>query len=293
MIDETAPALPADRPRYLMGVGTPDDLLDAVARGIDMFDCVLPTRNGRHGVAFTRYGPVNAQERAPRRRSAPARRGEHLPGGADLFARLPAPSGQGQRDARCDAALGDQPRLLPGTDGRGCAPRSRPAGSRSFCGEAKVGLGHGATFRRGKKAPRRQPSTRPAPPTQNGITLIQPRRSPRWPLSQGDARMAISLKVNGASRSVEAEPDTPLLYVLRNDLELNGAKFGCGLAQCGACTVLVNGHATRSCVTPIGAARRRRGHHPRGARHARQAASAADAPSSTSRRRNAATASTA
>ena len=64
--------------------------------------------------------------------------------------------------------------------------------------------------------------------------------------------MAISLKVNGATRSVNAEPDTPLLYVLRNDLELNGAKFGCGLSQCGACTVLVNGVATRSCVTPIG-----------------------------------------
>ena len=63
--------------------------------------------------------------------------------------------------------------------------------------------------------------------------------------------MAVSLKVNGATRSVPAEPDTPLLYVLRNDLELNGAKFGCGLAQCGACTVLVNGQATRSCVTPI------------------------------------------
>jgi nicotinate dehydrogenase subunit A len=65
--------------------------------------------------------------------------------------------------------------------------------------------------------------------------------------------MAIRLKVNGASRSVEAEPDTPLLYVLRNDFELNGAKFGCGLAQCGACTVLVNGKPTRSCVTPISA----------------------------------------
>ena len=64
--------------------------------------------------------------------------------------------------------------------------------------------------------------------------------------------MAISLKVNGARHSTPAEPDTPLLYVLRNDFELNGAKFGCGLAQCGACTVLVNGKATRSCVTPIG-----------------------------------------
>src|SRR6186713_2805230 len=58
-IAEVAPALPAERPRYLMGVGTPDDLLAAVARGIDMFDCVLPTRNGRHGLAFTRFGPIN------------------------------------------------------------------------------------------------------------------------------------------------------------------------------------------------------------------------------------------
>jgi nicotinate dehydrogenase subunit A len=68
--------------------------------------------------------------------------------------------------------------------------------------------------------------------------------------------MAVNLKVNGASRSVPAEPDTPLLYVLRNDFALNGAKFGCGLAQCGACTVLVDGKATRSCVTPIGAVER-------------------------------------
>jgi len=64
--------------------------------------------------------------------------------------------------------------------------------------------------------------------------------------------MAINLKVNGSSRTVQAEPDTPLLYVLRNDLELNGAKFGCGLDQCGACTVLVDGKAVRSCVTTIG-----------------------------------------
>jgi nicotinate dehydrogenase subunit A len=64
--------------------------------------------------------------------------------------------------------------------------------------------------------------------------------------------MATSLKVNGTSRITPAEPDTPLLYVLRNDFFLVGAKFGCGLAQCGACTVLVDGKAVRSCVTPIG-----------------------------------------
>jgi queuine tRNA-ribosyltransferase len=57
-IEDVTPVLPADRPRYLMGVGTPEDLIEAVARGIDMFDCVLPTRNGRHGLAFTRFGPI-------------------------------------------------------------------------------------------------------------------------------------------------------------------------------------------------------------------------------------------
>ncbi|MEP7029822.1 MAG: tRNA guanosine(34) transglycosylase Tgt [Pseudolabrys sp.] len=59
VVEETAPALPADRPRYLMGVGTPHDLLEAVSRGIDMFDCVLPTRDGRHGKAYTRFGGIN------------------------------------------------------------------------------------------------------------------------------------------------------------------------------------------------------------------------------------------
>ena len=58
-IDFTAPALPVDHPRYLMGVGTPEDLLESVARGIDMFDCVMPTRSGRHGQAFTRFGRIN------------------------------------------------------------------------------------------------------------------------------------------------------------------------------------------------------------------------------------------
>ena len=63
-----------------------------------------------------------------------------------------------------------------------------------------------------------------------------------------------TLRVNGATRDVSVEADTPLLYVLRNDLELNGPKFGCGLAQCGACTVLIDGKPVRSCVTPVSAA---------------------------------------
>ena len=59
MIDVVAPLLPAHKPRYLMGVGTPDDLVEAVRRGVDMFDCVMPTRAGRHGLVFTRFGKVN------------------------------------------------------------------------------------------------------------------------------------------------------------------------------------------------------------------------------------------
>jgi queuine tRNA-ribosyltransferase len=59
VVAETVPALPRDKARYLMGVGTPADLLESIARGIDMFDCVMPTRNGRHGLAFTRFGPIN------------------------------------------------------------------------------------------------------------------------------------------------------------------------------------------------------------------------------------------
>jgi aerobic-type carbon monoxide dehydrogenase small subunit (CoxS/CutS family) len=61
----------------------------------------------------------------------------------------------------------------------------------------------------------------------------------------------ITLKVNGKSHSVDVEPATRLLYVLRNDLNLRGPRFGCGLGQCGACTVIINGVATRSCITSV------------------------------------------
>jgi len=67
--------------------------------------------------------------------------------------------------------------------------------------------------------------------------------------------MRIQLRVNGRSAAVDLDPNTPLLYVLRNDLRLDGPKFGCGLAQCGACTVLADGKPIRSCVTPVSAAR--------------------------------------
>ena len=61
----------------------------------------------------------------------------------------------------------------------------------------------------------------------------------------------IALKVNGKTQVVDVDPETPLLYVLRNDLQLNGAKFGCGLGQCGACTVIINGNAIRSCQMAV------------------------------------------
>src|SRR3982074_1913656 len=66
------------------------------------------------------------------------------------------------------------------------------------------------------------------------------------------ARQAMmTLKVNGQNHEINADPDTPLLYVLRDDIKLNAAKFGCGLGQCGACTVIVDGKAVLSCVTPL------------------------------------------
>ena len=66
--------------------------------------------------------------------------------------------------------------------------------------------------------------------------------------------MRIQLRVNGRAATIDVDPATPLLYVLRNDLRLNGPRFGCGLGQCGACTVLAGGEPIRSCVTPVSAA---------------------------------------
>ena len=67
----------------------------------------------------------------------------------------------------------------------------------------------------------------------------------------------ITLKVNGKSRVVDADPATPLLYVLRDDLELNGPRFGCGLSQCGACTVIIDGATVRSCSMPVSSVKNR------------------------------------
>ena len=65
----------------------------------------------------------------------------------------------------------------------------------------------------------------------------------------------VTLKVNGKTHTLDIDPATPLLYILRNDLDLRGPRFGCGLGQCGACTVIINGTATRSCITPVSTVR--------------------------------------
>ncbi len=71
----------------------------------------------------------------------------------------------------------------------------------------------------------------------------------------------VTINVNGVRREIQAPNDTPLLYVLRNDLELSGPQFGCGLAQCGACSVLLDGKEIRSCITPLSSAVRQGSHH--------------------------------
>ena len=76
--------------------------------------------------------------------------------------------------------------------------------------------------------------------------------------TRAKASLKQTLSVNGVSRAVEADGDTPLLWVLRDDLKLTGTKYGCGVAQCGACTVHLDGQPVRSCVTPVSAVRGRR-----------------------------------
>src|ERR1700722_11812424 len=74
----------------------------------------------------------------------------------------------------------------------------------------------------------------------------------------GEVALTVAVNINGTLQSVDVDPSTPLLYVLRNDLQLNGAKYGCGLGQCGACTVQLDGKAIFSCLTPVSAIRDRR-----------------------------------
>ncbi len=114
---ETLPALPTDKPRYLMGVGTPLDLIESVRRGVDMFDCVMPTRNGRHGYAFTWDGALNMRNAKFADDRVAARRAKLVPGGAGLFARLSASPDQVGRIPRRDDPVVGQHGLLSGPDG--------------------------------------------------------------------------------------------------------------------------------------------------------------------------------
>ena len=123
VLQRVAPQLPADRPRYLMGVGTPEDLVAGVTAGIDMFDCVMPTRNARNGWLFTRFGDVKIRNAQHRDRHRPARRHVRLLRLPPFLARLPAPPAARQRDPGRAARHDPQPLLLP----RSCMAELREA----------------------------------------------------------------------------------------------------------------------------------------------------------------------
>ncbi len=120
MVEVATAVLPVERPRYLMGVGTPEDMLGAIARGIDMFDCVMPTRSGRHGQAFTWAGKLNLRNARYAEDLKPARPRERMSCRA-IRARLSAPSDEVGRDARLHVAHLRQRAVLPGAHG----PQSR------------------------------------------------------------------------------------------------------------------------------------------------------------------------
>ncbi len=101
ILGHVAPKMPFDQPRYLMGMGTPEDIIEAVGAGIDMFDCVLPTRNARNGWLFTRRGDVKIRNALPA-----------------FHARLPLSPAEGERDSRRQAQHASQPPLLPAADAR-------------------------------------------------------------------------------------------------------------------------------------------------------------------------------
>ena len=119
-----APALPEDRPRYLMGVGTPEDIIEAVGAGLDMFDCVLPTRNARNGWLFTRFGDIQIRNARYRDDTAPLDERCGCYTCRNFTRAYLLPPRQGERDPRRAAQHAAQPALLPGADAATCAPRS-------------------------------------------------------------------------------------------------------------------------------------------------------------------------
>jgi queuine tRNA-ribosyltransferase len=118
VLAHTAPRLPTNKPRYLMGVGTPEDLVNGVKNGIDMFDCVMPTRNARNGHLFTRFRRRQDQERPLQAGYRPARPVLHLLHLHAIHAQLPAPPVPQRRDPRRHAQHHPQPAFLPDDHGR-------------------------------------------------------------------------------------------------------------------------------------------------------------------------------
>ena len=142
MLDVTCPELPADKPRYLMGVGTPDDILKSVARGIDMFDCVMPTRAGRHGLAYTRRGKVNLRNARHADDPRPLDEESDCPAARDYSRAYLHHLVKSRRGARRHAAHLEQPRLLPAADaGHPRRDRSRRFAERARGDHRRLGEG--------------------------------------------------------------------------------------------------------------------------------------------------------
>ena len=162
VLDETVPYLPVNKPTYLMGVGTPANILEGVERGIDFFDCVYPSRNGRHGHVYTNQGKINLFNAEVRERYAPDRGGLRVPDLPPLQQSLYPPSAQGKRDAWHALMCSAQSVLLQHDDGRdqGCA------GCRKFCllqgrkvirhGTDQPGKGNGKVKVKGKRLAKRR-----------------------------------------------------------------------------------------------------------------------------------------
>ena len=213
-----APLLPADKPRYFMGIGDPEGILEVIERGIDMFDCVLPTRLGRTGTALTAGRPPEPEERPLRPRPAPARRGLRLPCVQPLLPRLHPPPRQPAGDARPAAAHAAQPPLPARPDLRGARAaiergatgivqgrraRSTRPGARGASrphGAADLHRGHGRA-----DVAARDPAA--APPRRRARRDDREPRSRATRSSRPAASTAGSLRIDDDVLTVEIAPD--------------------------------------------------------------------------------------
>ena len=175
LVENVTSALPAGRPRYLMGVGTPADLVEAVARGVDMFDCVLPTRNGRHGLAFTRFGPINLKNARHADDPRPLDEASACSAARD-YSRAYLHHLVKANEMLGAILLDDrQPRLLPGADGG----HARGHRGRQVCGvprgdRRRLGAGRCVTAIRDRDAAR--PQARTEAPDKGSTPRLRRRR---------------------------------------------------------------------------------------------------------------------